>query len=89
MRCRAAPWGCPSAPSPPPAMARVEDDVHMLVLHLVILPFLTVEEDPIGTFLPVLFLVTWPTFNIIDDWRSIILETRANGVLPGGNLTPL
>ena len=70
-------------------MARVEDDVHLLVLHLVILPFLTVEEDPIGTFLPVLFLVTWPTFDIIDDWRSIILETRANGVLPGGNLTPL
>ena len=50
-------------------MARVEDDVHLLVLHLVILPFLTVEEDPIGTFLPVLFLVTWPTFNIIDNWK--------------------
>ena len=66
----------------------------LFVYHLIIFPVLTVKENPVRAFLPVVFIVTLSTLRALLKAAKIVpshfvLFLSKNFVQPGGNLTPL
>ena len=66
----------------------------LFVYHLIIFPVLTVKENPVRAFLPVVFIVTLSTLRALLKAAKIIpshfiLFLSKNFFQPGGNLTPL